>query len=80
MGWSGKDNGELLALARDEFDALITVDRSLPYQQHITDADVAVIVLSAMSNDTDDLQPLVPKLVNSLRDLKRGDVVHIEAR
>jgi hypothetical protein len=26
MGWSGKKNGELLALAENEFDALITVD------------------------------------------------------
>jgi predicted nuclease of predicted toxin-antitoxin system len=29
MGWSGKKNGELLALAHNEFDVLITVDTNL---------------------------------------------------
>ena len=33
MGWSSKSNGELLALARDEFDAFITLDRNLEHQQ-----------------------------------------------
>ena len=30
MGWDGKTNGELLELARGEFDLLITVDQSVP--------------------------------------------------
>ncbi|MBI5921941.1 MAG: DUF5615 family PIN-like protein [Betaproteobacteria bacterium] len=34
MGWSGIKNGELLALAANEFDAFITVDKNLPYQQN----------------------------------------------
>ena len=37
MGWDGKSNGELLALARDEFDALITLDQRIPHQHNITD-------------------------------------------
>ncbi len=28
-GWSGKKNGELLELAKDEFDVLVTVDTNL---------------------------------------------------
>jgi predicted nuclease of predicted toxin-antitoxin system len=28
-GWSGKQNGELLALAEAEFDALVTLDTNL---------------------------------------------------
>ena len=30
-GWSGKRNGELLALADPLFDVLLTLDKSLPY-------------------------------------------------
>ena len=32
-GWSGKKNGELLALADSQFDALLTLDKNLPYQR-----------------------------------------------
>jgi len=30
-GWSGKENGELLALAESEFDVLVTLDTNLRY-------------------------------------------------
>ncbi|HZP88924.1 MAG TPA: hypothetical protein VFB54_19085 [Burkholderiales bacterium] len=33
MGWGGVKNGALLAAAAAEFDAFITVDKNLPYQQ-----------------------------------------------
>jgi predicted nuclease of predicted toxin-antitoxin system len=35
-GWSGKKNGELLAEADPLFDALLTLDKNLPYQQNLT--------------------------------------------
>ena len=34
VGWSGIKNGELLALAATTFEAFITVDKNLPYQQN----------------------------------------------
>jgi hypothetical protein len=30
-GWSGKKNGELLALADPQFDVLLTLDKNLPF-------------------------------------------------
>ena len=77
MGWDGKSNGELLSLARDEFDVLVTLDQSIPYQQHITEGDVSIIVLAAATNSTRDLEALAPRVLEALRDLKRGQVVHI---
>ena len=79
-GWKSKGNGELLALARDAFDALVTMDRSIPSQQNLTDRDVAVIVLVARSNRLEDLRPLVAQLQESLRGLERGQVVHVNAQ
>ena len=76
-GWESKGNGELLALARDDFDALVTNDQGIPYQQNLTGQDVAVIVLAARSNRIEDLQPLVPQVLEALRDLGRGRVVRI---
>ena len=77
MGWDGKSNGELLSLARDEFDVLVTLDQSIPYQQHITERDVSIIVLAAATNSTRDLEALAPRVLEALRDLKHGQVVHI---
>ena len=79
MGWNGKSNGELLALARDEFDAFITLDRKLEYQQNITEEDIPIIVLITRRNNIEYLQPLVPKVLQALDDPKRGAVVHVEA-
>ena len=45
MGWGGVKNGVLLALAAKDFDAFITVDRNLPYQQNLAALPVSVVVL-----------------------------------
>lgn len=36
MGWSELDNGELLAAAEASFDAFITTDQRLRYQQNLS--------------------------------------------
>ena len=77
LRWDGKDNGELLALARDEFDALVTLDRGIQYQQHLTEEDVGVIAVYGTTNRIRDLEPLIPQVLEALRDLKRGQVVRI---
>ncbi len=80
MGWNGRNNGELLSLAKDEFDVLITVDQGIPCQQNISELDVAVIVLAARTNGMNDLRPLVTELVNHLYTIKGGQIVRIDAR
>lgn len=79
MRWSGKGNGELLALARDEFDAFITLDRKLEYQQNITEKDIPIIVLITRRSSIEYLEPLVTKVLEALNNPKRGEVVHIKA-
>lgn len=79
MGWSSKSNGELLALASDEFDAFVTLDKNLEHQQNMSEVDIPVILLIARRSRIDYLEPLVPRMLESLRNLKRGQVVRIEA-
>jgi hypothetical protein len=50
MGWASIKNGELLALAAQEFDVFVTVDRNLSFQQNLTTLTIAVIVLQAPTN------------------------------
>ena len=77
MGWKGRVNGELLALARDEFDALITLDQKIVSQQNLTVADVAVIVLRPGTDDIDALRSLVPQILERLLTVRRGEVAYI---
>jgi hypothetical protein len=69
MGWSGVKNGKLLALAANEFDAFITVDKNLPYQQNLATLPIAVIVLDSVSNELSALLPLAPSLERALASL-----------
>ncbi len=50
LGWSGLMNGELLTRAEAEgFEALVTTDRNLKYQQNLSDRRIAIVVLSTTS-------------------------------
>ena len=73
MGWATR-NGELLALAVSHFEAFVTADRNLSYQQDVSVFDIAVVVLAALSNRLDDLRPLVSRLLELLPRAKRRAV------
>jgi hypothetical protein len=70
MGWGGVKNGALLTLAAKEFDAFLTVDKNLPYQQNVANLPIAVIVLEAYSNELGALLPLVHNLEQALGSLQ----------
>lgn len=55
-GWGGVKNGQLLRQASAEFDALITMDKGIEYQQDLSGIELCLIILSAVSNDIDDLR------------------------
>jgi predicted nuclease of predicted toxin-antitoxin system len=76
-GWAGKDNGELLELASAEFDAFVTADQGLQYQQNLAGYTIAVVTLAAKSNRVEDLLPLVPRLLTALNDVGPGEVVTV---
>ena len=78
-GWSGVKNGELLALAAQRFDAFITVDKNLPYQQNTAALPVAVFVLDAVSNELPYLLPLIPALERKLGRHIKGSYILIAA-
>jgi len=78
MGWSGKKNGELLALmAGNGFEVLLTVDRNLRFQQNLAAAGVAVVVMVAASNRPVDLLPLVAAVAAAFATIQPGDAVEV---
>lgn len=77
MKWSTIKNGELLALAAEEFDVFVTVDRNLSFQQNLPVFAIAVIVLRARSNRLADLKPLIPELLARIPRATKGAVEYI---
>ena len=80
MGWAGRRNGELLRAAEQQFDAFITVDRNIEYQQNISSFAIGIVLLRASTNDIDDLLPLMPEVRDRLPSIGVGELIYIGNR
>jgi predicted nuclease of predicted toxin-antitoxin system len=76
-GWAGKQNGELLRLAANGFDVLLTNDQNMEHQQQLKHFDLAIIVLLAGTNDIDDLRPLMAAVTLTLTTISAGEIKYI---
>jgi hypothetical protein len=76
-GWAGISNGQLLTLlVENQFDALLTFDKNLQYQQNFAKYPVAVLIMNATDNRYVTLKPLVAKIEQLLTtDLRPGPVI-----
>jgi hypothetical protein len=77
MGWDRLRNGELLRVAEEAFDALITSDQSLKYQQNLTVRKLGIVVLP--TNHLPSVLQLSPKIALALSGLSTGAVVAIQS-
>jgi predicted nuclease of predicted toxin-antitoxin system len=81
MGWSGVKNGKLLELAQSaEFDALLTKDANLQYEQNLGNLPISVVMIQADSNDIVDIRPLIPEICVALQNLPVSQLVKIPAQ
>jgi hypothetical protein len=78
-GWSGKQNGALLEAAQTEFDAFVTMDRSIEHQQNLDGLDLRIVILHAISNRRQDTAPLIPQVNAALATARPGEAVHVGA-
>src|SRR5712691_11537530 len=73
MGWSSKRNGELLNLMlANRFEALLTVDQNLPFQQNVRASGIGIVLVLARTNRVKELRPLVPQILAALSTVKAG--------
>lgn len=77
IGWAGLKNGKLLSEAEKRFDVLLTMDSKMSYQQNLAKYKIAVIALKAPSNRLADTQPLMPKFLAALPNVKPGTLTII---
>ena len=80
MGWDGIENGDLLRVAASAgFDALISNDKGLEYEQNPTALPLAVVVLISKDNKRATIEGMVPKLIEILSVLAPRSFVKVEA-
>ncbi len=77
MGCAGKQNGELLRLAADEFDVFVTSDQHLQYQQNLRAVRLAVMVLVANDNRLESLRRFMPDEREALLNVEQGSIVRV---
>jgi predicted nuclease of predicted toxin-antitoxin system len=78
QGWQGAANGELLAKAAEHgFDALITMDAGMEYEQNQASLPASVIIIAAPSNTLDVLRPLVPDILKALDSMEPRTFIRV---
>ena len=73
-GWTGIKNGELLPRMSGQYDGLVTMDRSIEFQQRISILPFGIVLVRASPNRLQDLKPLVPSILSTLDAVKPGHI------
>ena len=70
-GWAALKNGELLKAAEAEFEALVTTDKNLRYQQNLAGRKLAILVLPTTSWPK--IQLHIAEVVAAVNQLRPGE-------
>jgi len=73
-GWTGIKNGELLRRMTGQYDVLVTMDRSIEFQQRLSTLPFGIVLMRARSNRMQDLRPLVPSIPSALDAVDPGRI------
>jgi predicted nuclease of predicted toxin-antitoxin system len=79
-GWSGVKNGKLLALAATKFDVFLTMDQNIEFQQNLSTLPIAILVIEALSNRMEHLEPLVPDILKELNHIPTKSLRRVKRR
>lgn len=75
MGWGKLKNGALLKAVEPEFDAFLTSDQNLKYQQNVAGRKLSILVLP--TNDWPTLKRMADRIVVKVAALKPGDFIEM---
>jgi hypothetical protein len=79
MGWSALANGRLLAEASKQFNAFVTVDQNVQFQQNLAALPMPVAIIIAEDNRYETLEPFAPTVLTWLSEPLKSELVRIEA-
>ena len=73
-GWSDLDDGPLLDRAELEYDAFVTMDQNLRYQQNLRGRSLRIILVRAVSNRLPILADAGPAVLRALAEMAPGEL------
>jgi len=75
-GLAGKKNGELLRLSIEQgFEAFVTMDQNLQYQQNLSKLEIKVVLIKAANNRIETLKALAPQILEGLANADKFTIV-----
>jgi hypothetical protein len=73
-GLAGIKNGTLMALAENDFDAFVTVDKGIVFQHPTGRYALRIVCFRPISNKVEDMFPHAPSVLFALEQMKVGEV------
>jgi predicted nuclease of predicted toxin-antitoxin system len=77
MGWDELTDSELLALAQKSFNALLTIDKSLEFQQNLGKLRLGVIVVRVRKNQMAYYRAIQQDLSAAMERIVPGQIIHV---
>lgn len=79
MDWHELGNGDLISAAElNGFDAMVTTDKNLRYQQSLAGRTISIVVLEPRLVFYESLVPMIGKLTLVLSNLPKGSFIVIQ--
>jgi hypothetical protein len=75
--WAGFKNGALLRQASPSFDALLTADQRLRYQQNVSQFAIGVVVVETYDTRLRNRRRFLPEIREALTTVAAGEIVVI---
>jgi hypothetical protein len=75
-GFAGYKNGQLIAVAEEGFDLLITADKNLRYQQNLESRVISILLLS--TNKRSVIESKGDKILRMINQMKRKGYKELE--
>jgi hypothetical protein len=76
--WTSHSNGELLGLAQDRFDVLLTADRRLQFQQNLARFSIGVVVILTVSLRYRSIRVAIEPIRAALAVVKPGELLQVQ--
>jgi predicted nuclease of predicted toxin-antitoxin system len=77
-GWSQLKNGDLLEMAEETFDLLVTTDQNLKYQRNLSQRKIAIVVLTTTS--WPQIKEQTAGIIEAVNLISPGDCIELNFR
>ena len=64
-------------MVAERFEALLTVDQHIEFQQNVRDSGIGMLVVRARTNRLTDLRPFVPQILEGLSKVTAGALIRV---